>query len=117
VKKSRRYPAHVYLPPLLVAIVRPRAAQLDLPLSNYFSILLRNYLFGGVPSAISLPKDKPTAQVRERLPFSVKPAVWSDAEDAARRLGGSVSLLVEALATHDCASGRHEFTIWPASRR
>lgn len=92
------------MPPLLVAAARPRAKQLDLPLSTYFAVLLRNHLYARRPAAIELPSDEPSAEVRERIPFSVQPALWSDAENAAARLGGTVSLLVEALATAEILS-------------
>jgi hypothetical protein len=63
------------------------------------------------------PEDKPSAQVRERLPFSVNPALWKDATVAARQLGGTVSLLVEALTRADLLSPTQDFTIYVHKRR
>lgn len=110
-QKSRRHPAHIYLPPSLVVSVKGRAKQLDLPLSSYFKILLRNFVYAGSPRTIELPAEKPSAQVRERLPFSVSPQLWADAEMAAGRIGGTVSLLVQALATAELLSPSPDFTI------
>ncbi len=88
-----------------------RAKQLDLPLSGYFKVLLRNYLYAASPRSIELPEEKPSAQVRERLPFSVQPQLWADADAAASRLDGTVSLLVEALAAADLLSPSADLTI------
>ena len=110
-QKRRRLPEHIYLPPAVAAAVGPRSAQLDLPLSAYFSILLRNHLYAGVPSAVELPTEK-HAQVRERIPFSVQSDLWRDAQEAAKFLGGSVSLLLEALVMAELRSPAADFVIY-----
>lgn len=81
----------------------PRAAQLSLTLSGYLTILLRNHLLGSF-APIELSEDVTTAQVRERVPFSVNKDLWSEAEKAAGRLGGTASQLVEALAMAEILS-------------
>lgn len=77
----------------------------------YFAILLRNHLNAAPPRKIALPDTGTGQQVRERIPFSVPLDLWREADAIATRAGGTVSLLVEALATADLQSPGAGLTI------
>lgn len=114
--QRRRKPLHAYFPPDLAESVRHRIARLEVRRSDYFAILLRNAIYSGRPKIVTLSEPELSDRVREDFPFSLTPRLQADATEFARDRGGTVSRLLEELASRDVAAPEAGLVIWPRGR-
>lgn len=108
------FPTECFLQPDLSAWVDGRCAALGLRFSTYVQILTHNEVTVGKASVRKLKQETLERVVRERRAFSVPASLARAAGDQARRAGGTISQLIEALIERDRAGGQGGLTIWPA---